>query len=300
MQFNAYILTLLIPSTTLAEINLSVGPDPNYSWVTISWTLAASITVSVSGRLSDIFGRRYFMLVGALIALIGCIVGATGHSITQMIASGVILGTGSGIQEMSYACIQEIVPNSWRLYAIGMFTNLPVSKFVQSGHEANNISVGLFDLMAIISFCGPLIAWTFIGTTSVGWRGAYYFMTGFHAAAFVLLFFAYHPPTFHTKHRTDGKTKLALIREMDFVGLFLFAGGCILFLLGINYGGRQYPWKDAHVIAPIVAGVLSLIALGFWEAYADLAYPLMPPRLFRRWRQFVLIFFMPSHLPCND
>lgn len=121
MQFNAYILTLLIPSTTLAEINRSIGPSPNYSWVTISWTLAASITVSVSGRLSDIFGRRYFMLVGACIALVGCIVGATGQNINQMIASGVILGTGSGIQEMAYACIQEIVPNSWRLYAIGMF-----------------------------------------------------------------------------------------------------------------------------------------------------------------------------------
>ncbi|OBU00189.1 hypothetical protein VE01_01764 [Pseudogymnoascus verrucosus] len=269
MQFNAYILTLLIPSTTLAEINRSIGPSLNYSWVTISWTLAASITVSVSGRLSDIFGRRYFMLGGACIALVGCIVGATGQNINQMIASGVILGTGSGIQEMAYACIQEIVPNSWRLYAIG-----------------------LFDLMAIISFCGPLIAWSFIGTTSVGWRGAYYFMTGFHAAALVLLFFAYHPPTFQTKHRIDGKTKLQLVKEMDFVGLFLFAGGCILFLLGINYGGKQYPWKDAHVIAPIVTGVLSLVALGFWEAYADLAYPLMPPRLFKRWRQFTMVLIV--------
>jgi MFS family permease len=153
------------------------------------------------------------------------------------------------------------------------------------GYEAHHLSIGLFDLMAIISFCGPLIAWSFIGTTSVGWRGAYYFMTGFHAAALVLLFFAYHPPTFQTKHRIDGKTKLQLVKEMDFVGLFLFAGGCILFLLGINYGGKQYPWKDAHVIAPIVTGVLSLVALGFWEAYADLAYPLMPPRLFKRWRQ---------------
>jgi hypothetical protein len=120
MQFNAYILTLLIPSTTLATINAELGPDPNYTWITVSWTLAASIIVSVGGRLSDIFGRRYFMLFGASLSLVGCIVGATGQTINQMVASGVILGTGSGFQEMSYACIQEIVPNSWRLYAIGM------------------------------------------------------------------------------------------------------------------------------------------------------------------------------------
>jgi len=120
MQFNAYILTLLIPSTTLSTINAELGPDPNYTWITVSWTLAASIIVSVGSRLSDIFGRRYFMLFGAFLSLIGCIIGSTGYSINQMIASGVILGTGSGFQEMSYACIQEIVPNKWRIYAIGM------------------------------------------------------------------------------------------------------------------------------------------------------------------------------------
>lgn len=117
MQFNAYILTLLIPSTTLTTINAELGPDPNYTWTTVSWTLAASIIVSVGGRLSDIFGRRYFVLFSANLSLVGCIVGATGQTVNQMIASGVILGTGSGFQEMSYACIQEIVPNSWRLYA---------------------------------------------------------------------------------------------------------------------------------------------------------------------------------------
>jgi MFS family permease len=96
-----------------------LGPDLNYTWITVSWTLCASIIVSVGGRLSDIFGRRYFMLFGACVNIVGCIVGSTGQTINQMIASGLILGTGSEFQEMSYACIQEIVPNSWRLYVIG-------------------------------------------------------------------------------------------------------------------------------------------------------------------------------------
>jgi MFS family permease len=139
--------------------------------------------------------------------------------------------------------------------------------------------------MATISFLGPLVAYAFISTTSIGWRGAYVYMTCFHACALVLLFFAYHPPTFGTKHRDDGNTKMQLLRELDFVGLGLFSSGCILFLLGANYGGRQYPWKSAHVIAPMVIGVLCLVALGFWEAYAPLKYPLMPPRLFKKWRR---------------
>jgi hypothetical protein len=69
---------------------------------------------------------------------------------------------------------------------------------------------------------------------------------------------------------------MQLLRELDFVGLFLFSAGCILFLLGVNWGERQHLWKTAYVIAPMVLGVLCLIALGFWEAYADLKYPVMP------------------------
>lgn len=56
-QFNAYVLTLLIPSTTLSYINADLGPDPSYTWITVSWQLGASIIVSVGGRLADIFGR---------------------------------------------------------------------------------------------------------------------------------------------------------------------------------------------------------------------------------------------------
>jgi MFS family permease len=110
---------LLIPATTLSYINADLGPSPSYSWIAVSWTLGAAVLVSVSGRLSDIFGRRYFMLTGAFIAFIGTIVGATGQSITQMIASGVILGIGSGFQEMGFACFMEFVPNKYRLLFVG-------------------------------------------------------------------------------------------------------------------------------------------------------------------------------------
>lgn len=59
------------------------------------------------------------MLTGALLGIIGCVVGATAQSIDQMIASGILLGVGSGFQEMSYAAIQEILPNKHRMLGIG-------------------------------------------------------------------------------------------------------------------------------------------------------------------------------------
>lgn len=62
--------------------------------------------MTVAGRLSDIFGRRYFFLTGAVIIFVGSIVAATGTSINQMIASGVIFGIGSGFLEMSFGAVQ--------------------------------------------------------------------------------------------------------------------------------------------------------------------------------------------------
>jgi MFS family permease len=112
-------MSLLIPSTTLNYINEDLGPDARITWVTVSWQLGASVVVSVGGRLSDIFGRRYFMLTGACLGMVACIVGATGQSVEQMIASGVIFGIASGFQEMAFACIQEILPNKHRMLGIG-------------------------------------------------------------------------------------------------------------------------------------------------------------------------------------
>lgn len=151
------------------------------------------------------------MLAGATISFIGTIVGATGQSINQMIASGIIFGIGSGFQEMAYPYIQEIVPNKWRIYA-----------------------VGCFEPSACVSFLGPIVAYAFIEHTSLGWRGAYWYICGFHSFFGIFPACVYFPPNFHTKHKTDGKTKWQLVNELDFIGLTLFSAGCLLFLLGIN------------------------------------------------------------------
>lgn len=114
-------------------------------------------------------------------------------------------------------------------------------------------------------------------------------MFSWHMAAFIFLVIFYHPPDFHMKHRSDGKTKLQLLAELDYVGIFLFTAGGVLFLVGINFGGRQFAWASAEVIAPIICGILSYVLLGFWEVYANPKYPLLPPKLFKKIRAFVMV-----------
>lgn len=68
---------------------------------------------------------------------------------------------------------------------------------------------------------------------------------------------------------------------MDVVGIVLFTGGLVVFLMGLSWGGSAYPWDSAHVIATMVVGGCSLVALVLWECFANLSQPLIPMHLFR-------------------
>uniref|UniRef100_A0A0B7KLS9 Major facilitator superfamily (MFS) profile domain-containing protein n=1 Tax=Bionectria ochroleuca TaxID=29856 RepID=A0A0B7KLS9_BIOOC len=265
-QVDCYIMTIVIPSSMLTYINNDLGPNPNSPWITISWQLGAAVFLSIGGRLSDIFGRRYFIMTGSIICTVGCLVGATAQSIGAMIVSGALFGIGAGFLELAYALVQEMIPNRYRLMAIG----------------------GL-DISMAIAFTGPIVAFAIIAYYEIGWRGAYWYMFAFHVVSFLLVVFFYHPPDFRMKHESDGKGKWQLIKELDYLGILLFTAGCTLVLLGINFGGRTYPWTHHTPITLIVVGIFSLIALGFWSAYGGQRYPLMPPKLFRRIREFVMV-----------
>ena len=264
MCYNAYLFTLLIPPAILGYINADLGPDIRYTWITISWNLGGAIFVTVGGRLSDIFGRRWFFISGNILLIIGAIVSATGQSIDQMIAGGAIFGCGSGFLETSFGAVQEIVPNEYRM-----------------------VTIGIFDASSIIAQMMPLVSWVIIRNTGT-WRNCYYLMIGFQSLNLIFLYFFYDPPQFSTKHRLDGSTKLQLLRKFDWFGLFLFTAGCTLFIVGVGWGGSLFPWISATSITPIIVGFLTLVALGFWERYGKLDEPLLPPRMFKQVRQFTM------------
>lgn len=85
---------------------------------------------------------------------------------------------------------------------------------------------------------------------------------------------SYYPPSFDEKW-THKKTKRQVIRDFDFIGLILFSGGLLIFLMGVSWSGSYYPWKSAHVIATIVVGFLSLVAFVLHEVFAPLKEPLV-------------------------
>jgi hypothetical protein len=70
-----------------------------------------------------------------------------------------------------------------------------------------------------------------------GWRSCCWWCFAWELVTAVMLFLFYHSPTFETKHEEDRKSKMQLVREIDYVGLLLFTAGCLLILLALNWGG---------------------------------------------------------------
>ncbi len=178
-----------------------------------------------------------------------------------------LFGLGGGIQEMCYAALQEIVPIKHRILAIGCF-------------EFGSGTIALLS---------PLIAYSILANASIGWRAVYWYIFAFEGFSLIMVVLFYRPPNFATKHRRDGKTKWQLVKQMDYVGFGLFTTGCVLFLVGVNWGGRQYAWKSAPVISTIVLGAALLVVLGFYEAYAPLQYPMLPTKFFKNIRGFTVL-----------
>ncbi|KAF2110313.1 fungal trichothecene efflux pump [Lophiotrema nucula] len=255
-QISAYIF-LILPTNVLAFINEDIGPSASLSWVNIARTLAESTMFLVSGRLSDLFGRRWFFIGANCICLIGVIVGACAQNINTLIVASAVYGLGECVQLSFGVAIGELVKNKHRPVVMSFIfaTSAPIATF------------------------GPKIARAFVQHPSLGWRWTYYLNIIVIGCAIILLFFCYHPPSFHMLH--EHKSKKEQMKELDYVGMFLWTAGLVLFLSGISWGGGLFPWKSAAVISTIIIGAVLLIAFGFWEAYGNNKYPLMPMKFFR-------------------
>lgn len=46
----------------------------------------------------------------------------------------------------------------------------------------------------------------------------------------------------------------------------------------MQWGGYQYAWSSAHVLAPLILGAVMLVAFMVWEGWGA-KYPMFPKRL---------------------
>ncbi|KAF2190996.1 trichothecene efflux pump [Zopfia rhizophila CBS 207.26] len=260
----------VLPANTLALINADIGPSTNLNWVATIWTIGSAIGFLLVGRLSDIFGRKWMVMGTSILGLVGCIVGATAKSIDTLIGANLMNGLAAAGQLSFGIVLGELVPNKHRgpIVTLVFLSSLPFAVF------------------------GPIIARLFIQNTAAGWRWSYYLGIILSGITVILYQFLYHPPTYDQLH-VHGKTRWQQFKELDFIGIFLFVAGIIVFLIGLSWGGTTYPWRSAAVICALVLGGLTLVAFGLYEAYIFKGQALMPLRLFKN-IEFVAIVMVAT------
>ena len=60
------VVAILVPIALDLE-----GNTLNISWIPSGWAVASSVSFAIAGQFSDIFGRRYVMLFGQLLVVLG-------------------------------------------------------------------------------------------------------------------------------------------------------------------------------------------------------------------------------------
>ncbi|KAI0158335.1 fungal trichothecene efflux pump-domain-containing protein [Xylariaceae sp. FL1272] len=87
--------------------------DRNYVWIALSYTLTSAVTLTITGRVSDIFGRRWMFIGGATFGLVGGIVGATAKTIPTFIGGMTIIGIGAATSCLLYTGALLMVILGW-------------------------------------------------------------------------------------------------------------------------------------------------------------------------------------------
>ncbi|EME83053.1 uncharacterized protein MYCFIDRAFT_80615 [Pseudocercospora fijiensis CIRAD86] len=259
-QISGY-LGWVLPANTISLIVAELDPtnaSGSSIWLAVAWQAGFTIGFLWVGRLSDIFGRRYFFMGSSVFAILGNIIGSAANSLNMLIACNCINGLAASGQLSFSVVLGELVANKNRgVYnAVVLSTSVPFAVF------------------------GPPIARAFFEHTSLTFRWSYILGVIVNTIAVILYFFFYHPPSYSLLH-VNGKSKLKQLASFDWIGMFLFSAGLTVFLIGLNWGGTTYPWKSGHVLGAFFAGIATMIGFCVWEAKCTNEYPLMPMVLFK-------------------
>jgi predicted membrane channel-forming protein YqfA (hemolysin III family) len=77
------------------------------------------------------------------------------------------------------------------------------------------------------------------------------------------------------------------LKAVDFLGIFLALAGMTVVILGLTWGGKEYSWNSAQVIATLVVGTAASVAFMLWQ-WKGPRYPLIPRKKLYAIRQSVL------------
>ncbi|PMD36358.1 MFS general substrate transporter [Hyaloscypha variabilis F] len=235
---------LTIPSTSIAFIMYEFPGDySTVGWIAGVPGLILCVVQIFLGDVSDLFGRRRFVLAGTILGTAGMIIGGRGTSISMIVAGQVLNGLALTLGYLSTPLMAEAVPKRWRGPVIGVGTGLGGIAAIAGG-----LSQGAYMKYHV-------------GGTYKGWRVGFYLGSVFFFLSFVTLVLFYHPSP---RPIPEGMSTQRRLLKIDWSGIFLGTSGLLFLLLRLQYGGSS-PWDSPRVLAFLaVGGVVTLIFIA-WE-----------------------------------
>lgn len=236
-----------IIATLSAPISASFHSLSLLSWLASAYLIANAALQPLSGRLTDILGRRAGLLFSNVFFAAGNLICGLAQDEWTMIIGRVVAGMGGGgLAAISTFVGSDLVPLRKR----GLWQGI--------GNIFYGIGAGLG---------GVFGGWI---NDVWGWRIAFLIQVPLTVISGILIFFTVHIPT---KPNDQSAWK-----RIDYLGALTLISSLVLLLLGINSGGNIVPWTSPLVLVSLPLSAVSLVVFIVIEAnYAS--EPVIPVRL---------------------
>jgi MFS family permease len=223
----ALMQTLVIPIQTELPGFLNTTPA-NASWVVTATLLGAAVAMPIAGRLADLFGKQRVLAGSSVLLLVGSLICALSSTLAPVLAGRTLQGLAMGFIPVGISLMREVVPPAMATTAVA----------------AMSATLGVGGAIGL-----PLSAW--IAETG-DWHALFWVATGL--AVVVGLGSWFLVPHVHDAH--DG--------TFDVGGALGLAVGLVATLVGVSKG-NDWGWSSGRSIGCIAAGVLVLLAWGWYE-----------------------------------
>ncbi|KAF2096231.1 MFS general substrate transporter [Rhizodiscina lignyota] len=224
--------------TILPEITRDLhGTSTEAFWIGTTYLLTSAVFQCFIVSLSDIFGRRPLLIVSLALFTIGTIVCCTAPNFTQLLAGRCVQGVGGGgVIAFAQVILTDIIPLRQRPSFIAI---------VQAAWAVGTVS-------------GPLLGGAIAQSTT--WRWVFYLNFPICAISLIMA-------PLVVKLEAPRAFSFKLFLEVDWVGAFLFIASTTSFLIGVLWGGSQFPWDSWHTLVPLILGAAGVGASIIWEVY---------------------------------
>lgn len=237
-------LNQTIVGTALPRIVSQLGGMNYFNWVFTIYMLSTSVTAILVGRLSDMYGRKRFILIGIFIFMIGSLLSGMSTHIIQLILFRAIQGTGAGmIMSTAFAAVGDLFSPRER----GRWQGLMSSVF------------------GIASLIGPTLGGLIVDHAQ--WRWVFWVFLPFGFIAFYFIWRLFPTP--------KKKPKAAI----DYWGSLLITFTLVPLLLAFSWAGKQYAWSSWQILLLFSTSLLALLFFLLVENKA--INPVLPLSLFR-------------------